>query len=468
MDADRTANVNARTRVVPLVALLLALLTFAFGFGIHRLRFSDQGLIGDSEDYYLFAGNLCYEGVFSGDREPPLRPSAFRPPLLPVMLAAVMRIFGHHDFLEKARLLQLILLACGVWVLFALTRLVFDLHVAVLAGILQALYFPLIFSTTQLTTEPLAVLLLSLSLLAYWSWLRDGRTRLLATSGVLLGLAALTRPNLLFVVPALVLLVLLRGVERPATRRGLLAAVLVVSCLAPIVPWTVRNAVRLGGLSLISTNGGINFYLGHAPDFDSSLGADRTDYGVHRRLRDQGLDEIQADRQLYRLGVANMLEHPVRELRRSWAKLGSLLADYAGFLTSWRLWTLAIVIYLLVRVRRWRLAVVAGVALVVFLAFAIRSAERPGDQLMVFATSWTLLWPLALVGIGLCWKRSDVIVLLGLVWLAVLSAGILYIPLVRIRWTVDFIAVMFAAAGVHELGSRAAALRRASSLHLRA
>lgn len=464
MDADPAAAGDARKRLVPLVALLLALLTFGFGHGIQRLRFFDQGFIGDSDDYYLFAGNLCYEGVFSGDREPPPRPSAFRPPLLPVTLSAVMRAFGHDDFLAKARVLQLILAACGVCVLFALTRLVFDLHVAILAGVFQALYFPLVFSTTQLTTEPLAVLLLLSSLLAFWLWLRGGGPRLLAMSAALLGFGALTRPNLLFVVPVLVLVVLVRGGDRPTPCRGLSAGLLVVSCLVPIVPWTVRNAVSLGGFSLISTNGGMNFYLGHAPDFDPSLGADRTDYGIYRRLRDEGLDEIEADRQLYRLGVAHMLEDPVREMKRSWGKLGALMTDYARFLRPWRLWGLAIVIYLLVRVRRWQLAAVTGVALAVFLALATRSAERPGDLLMVFATSWTLLWPLALVGVGLSRRRRDVVVLLGLVWLAVLSAGILYIPLARIRWTVDFIAVMFAAAGLHALGSRLAALRGSSNV----
>jgi hypothetical protein len=265
----------------------------------------------------------------------------------------------------------------------------------------------------------------------------------------------------MFVLPVLELQVLSKGAQPRTVRHGLAAGLVVASCLAPIVPWTVRNAISLGGFSLISTNGGLNFYLGHSPDFEPSLAADRTDYGIYRRLRDQGLDEIQADRRLYRLGVAEMLEEPAHQLRRSWAKLGALMTDYAGFLRPWRLWSLVIACYLLVRARRWRLAGVAGLALAAFLVFAIRSAERQGDLLMAFATSWTLVWPLALIGIGLSWRRRDVVVLLGLVWLAVLSTGIVYIPLARIRWTVDFIAVIFAAAGLHELGCRAAAPRRA-------
>jgi 4-amino-4-deoxy-L-arabinose transferase-like glycosyltransferase len=454
MEGTASDRSGTHRLLAPAIAAALALLTLGYGFTVHTLRFAGAGFIGDSEDYYLFAGNLCHEGVFSGDREGPPRPSAFRPPLFPAMLSVLMKTVGYEGFLAKARILQLAIFAASVVVVFILARLMFGLHTAVLAGVLLALYFPLVFSTTQLTTEPIAMLLLASCLVAFQLWRRDGRTAMLAVSGFLLGLGALARPNLLFVLPVFAVLILVRRRVESVSQRLVVVAMLVLSTMVCILPWTARNAVQLGGFSLVSTNGGLNFYLGHVPDFDPTLAAPGTDYGIYRRLRDQGLSEIEADRRLYRMGVEFMVSHPVDELRNIWIKSRALMKNYAEFLHPWPLWPLAIAAYLLARLRKWQLVALVVLIIGVTLALTAGSRQQPGDLLMLFAASWTLFWPLAVLGIGLARKRGEALGLLLPVWLSAVAAGILYIPLARIRWSVDFIPAMLAAVALHELGSR--------------
>jgi len=437
-------------------AVLLAILTFGFGFGIHTLRFSDQGFIGDSEDYYFFAANLCHEGVLSGDRRIPPEPSAFRAPLLPAVLSTLMIATGDDGFLKHARILQLVLIAFGTAAIFALAHSLFGYQTAVIAGILSAFYFPFIFSSTQLASEPISILLLALCLLAFQLWCRDRTPMMLSVSGLLLGLAALARPNLLFVLFSLTILVLIRAEGRVAGRRLIPVGILILSTLSVILPWTARNLVVMNGFSLISSNGGLNFYLGQTPDFDPSLGAPTTDYRAFQRLRDEGRTELEADRQLYAMGVDLLVSHPGRVAGRVWQKIRALMMDYARFIHPWKFWGLAFVILALVHRRSFQWAAIVGLALVVLIVWTSVNSELPGDTMMLFTTSWTLIWPLMLAGIGLSPCRREKIAPLLLIWTCIITAGVIYIPLARIRWTADAIALIIAAHGLNELRSRLA------------
>jgi 4-amino-4-deoxy-L-arabinose transferase-like glycosyltransferase len=125
----------------------------------------------------------------------------------------------------------------------------------VAAGIC-ALHPGLIVYCTALMTEPLAALLLLGSGLASLHF--RGRSSALLLAGALLGLATLVRPSSLLAGPLLLLLE-----PRPLLFRGLLrAAAASVVALIVVMPWTIRNCVRLDGCALVSTNGGWNLAIG--------------------------------------------------------------------------------------------------------------------------------------------------------------------------------------------------------------
>src|SRR5439155_5302490 len=83
-------------------------------------------------------------------------------------------------------------------------------------------------------------------------------------AGVLWGLAATATPNILLAVPAAAWWAW-RRIRAAAARLFLLGVVL------PIVVVTARNYFVAGDTVLISSNGGINFYIGNNPDYDRTI-----------------------------------------------------------------------------------------------------------------------------------------------------------------------------------------------------
>ncbi|MDP3276432.1 MAG: hypothetical protein Q8Q09_14635 [Deltaproteobacteria bacterium] len=83
-------------------------------------------------------------------------------------------------------------------------------------------------------------------------------------SGILLGLAALVRPQSLLLAP------LVGALSAPALstrpRRLARATVITTMALLTVLPWSLRNTRALNGFALVSTNGGANLLLGSLPD----------------------------------------------------------------------------------------------------------------------------------------------------------------------------------------------------------
>ena len=79
-----------------------------------------------------------------------------------------------------------------------------------------------------------------------------------AAAGLTAGLAMLVRPAMLVFLPLAALWLI-------AHRRPALAAVLVVTSLAAIAPWTVRNIRVYGTFVLIASEGGVTFWTGNHP-----------------------------------------------------------------------------------------------------------------------------------------------------------------------------------------------------------
>jgi 4-amino-4-deoxy-L-arabinose transferase-like glycosyltransferase len=83
-------------------------------------------------------------------------------------------------------------------------------------------------------------------------------TRKELLAGVLFGLQILNRPNVIVAVGGVVLSLLL-------VRRTRLAALLVAGVLVAIAPVVVRNAIVSRQFALVSSQGGLNFYIGNHP-----------------------------------------------------------------------------------------------------------------------------------------------------------------------------------------------------------
>jgi 4-amino-4-deoxy-L-arabinose transferase-like glycosyltransferase len=180
------------------------------------------------------------------------------------------RLVEHADALASlvwtASLLNLALGVASVALVFGLARRLLGTRVAVLAAAATACFPNLVFHTSVLLTETLftSLLLAALALLLALPW-RAGEPRpaRLLGFGALVGFAALVRPLILVLLPALPVALLL---GRLGWRRALGATAWAgLAALLVIAPWSLRNLRVMQAPVLISTNLGDNLYVGHHP-----------------------------------------------------------------------------------------------------------------------------------------------------------------------------------------------------------
>jgi len=181
----------------------------------------------------------------------PHRPSAGHPPLLVVVLAIGSRLgarsFGAH------RLLVALIGAMVVPLVALLGAELGGLRAGVIAALLAAIYPNLWLYDGLLMTEALAGVFIALALLLAYRVARTGRPMSAAGLGVVVGLAALTRGELLLLIPVLVLPVCLRRRDDAPWARVRLFGAATLAATLVIAPWTVYNLQRFQKPVLIST-----------------------------------------------------------------------------------------------------------------------------------------------------------------------------------------------------------------------
>ncbi len=183
----------------------------------------------------------------------------FRPPFWPFVLGVSYALFG--SVFAIARLLNVFLGALAVAAAYRLGVKLMDRKIAFAGALILCIYgFFVHINATGLATSLLVYLVLEAMNLSLRTR-HSGHWASALFAGLLWGLAAITRPVALL--PAVIVLgdLVFRGGSEPKQRIRQ-AAWVVVGLAIAIAPVTVRNALE-GDAALISTNGGINFYLGN-------------------------------------------------------------------------------------------------------------------------------------------------------------------------------------------------------------
>ncbi len=219
-------------------------------------------------------------------------------------LAAFYRVFGAtHAVAAVADALTGAALAVVTWLL---AREALSPWRARAAGLLVALHPGLILYGALVMTEPLSALL---TLFAFWVAVRRGPL----PGALLLGVAALVRPQALLCVP---FLALLWKARTPLYRFATIPLVCAVALL-PVVPWTARNCRVMDGCALVSTNGGWNLAIGAFPRATGRFETLRASDGCR-----EVTGQVQQDRCWFAYGVHEIAAHPGHWLALIPAKLG--------------------------------------------------------------------------------------------------------------------------------------------------
>ncbi|MCU1266144.1 MAG: glycosyl transferase family 39 [Acidobacteria bacterium] len=252
---------------------------------------------GDSQWYLATARNIVVNHFFSADD---IRPTAFRPPLYSALIALLW--FQESAPVFLVLLLQAVLGAFTVALVYLIARRHFERPVAVLAGVGLALAPMTGRFTAVVLTETLFTFLLTLGIF-FWARKQFVRT------GIAFGLALLTRVTL---VPFVVLLPLLT-LTPPwrSFRRGYLMIAVLSFVVASI--WIVRNAVVFHRLIPVAAAGtGTNLLLGSMAISDADDVARRKALlrSVDTAAGSPSEDETEFDRVRLRAALRRIADHP--------------------------------------------------------------------------------------------------------------------------------------------------------------
>jgi tetratricopeptide (TPR) repeat protein len=191
----------------------------------------------------------------------------FRAPFYAYFLGLIYAVFGPS--LTAAKIIQHIIGATSCVFIFLFADKYLNRKTAVTAGLLSAFSWVFVYYEDELLLDSLLVLF---GVLLIWSLIRASERRSwwgFLGSGLLLGLASITRPNFLAFLPAILiwLLITFKG----EIGRSLKAFVLVtVGTAILIFPVTLRNILVGHDNVLIASQGGINFYIGNNPQADGA------------------------------------------------------------------------------------------------------------------------------------------------------------------------------------------------------
>ncbi len=203
----------------------------------------------------IISGNFWGDEVF------------FRAPLYPYLLALIYWIFGIKIFVAK--FIQAIGGALTCVLIYQLGRTAFTERIGRLASLLAVFYGTLILYESELLIEWLPILFNLWMLLLMLRHREDASPWRWFGVGLLGGLSTIARPNVLLVFPLLAVWLWL-GQRRShgwlaALRRPLLYAMGIAICTLPV---TIRNYVVGHDVVMVSSQGGVNFYLGNNPEAD--------------------------------------------------------------------------------------------------------------------------------------------------------------------------------------------------------
>ncbi|MBK7641932.1 MAG: glycosyltransferase family 39 protein [Planctomycetes bacterium] len=189
----------------------------------------------------------------------------FRAPLYPWFLALCLRLCAGS--LLAVRLVQAAIGTWSCWLAWRVGARTFGSRTGLVAAGIGALYWMLIYFDGELLLPVLEVPTTLLAVLGGLRWREQPSARRALELGLALGVAAIVRPNILLFVPPLGVWMLASSV---ATARWRSLALAALGLALPVAPITLYNGLVGHDWTLISTQGGVNLWIGNNPQADGA------------------------------------------------------------------------------------------------------------------------------------------------------------------------------------------------------
>jgi tetratricopeptide (TPR) repeat protein len=247
-------------------------------------------------------------------------PAFFLAPLYIYFLGFVFKL--SHNSIMAARAAQIILGTAGVYLLALSVRRWFGQRAAWIAGALAAFCGVFTFFEILILPAALDTFFTALDLYLIGKAADEGGHRNWTLAGLALGLHALNRPHIAFVLAGLAVIVALRVHWKSA-------AVMLGAALIVIAPVTIRNYKVGGQLAFIASNTGINVLMGNGPDATGTVSASGD---ILPTMTGEWLAAQEGTKHYLRESASFAFHHPLSEakllVKKTWYSLSATFFSF--------------------------------------------------------------------------------------------------------------------------------------------
>ena len=247
-----------KNNLPPLIALL-----FIIGFFI-RVGFTvlSKSYVDPPDWEYgeiarnMIAGNgYARVSPFGGDLELTSSHAPFYPYFLSLFYS-----FGHTTWIFIAiQLVQAFVSSLTILIMYKISTLLFNRIVGTITALGLAVYPPLIYYSAKLVPTTFFIFFITVALFFVLK-MRNRKLFSAILAGVILGLSLLCDPLAFALIPALIIWYFIH----PEIRLKDTLFVIIISCIV-LIPWTVRNRNVHGRIVPVTTQFGVNFWIGNNP-----------------------------------------------------------------------------------------------------------------------------------------------------------------------------------------------------------
>ncbi len=230
--------------------------------GVQKSDWNVAELKGDARNFFDRAVSLSSFRAYDNGVVPKV--AYYRPPGYPIVMSLLFMVFGSS--LKAVILLQILLSALIVVIVADTGRMLFDENTGTLTGILTILYYPLWNASVTINSELISMFYWAASMYFMFLFVKseDKKKSRLILSGLLSGMAALTRGQFLVIAPVSLFLVywseVLSGKDKFIAASRWFAFFLV-----PVVLWAVYAYAVSGLFVVVSTQGMYSLWWGWSP-----------------------------------------------------------------------------------------------------------------------------------------------------------------------------------------------------------
>ncbi|MEW6481476.1 MAG: glycosyltransferase family 39 protein [bacterium] len=233
---------------------------------------------------------FCLEGV----------PTARREPIYPLFLSTIYFIFGHSYL--AVRILQAIIGALTLVIIYLIGKRIFGFYCGVLAGLYCAIYPFFIGHIGLLYTEIFFTFLLAISTYSLIEAWEKEKIKNYIYSGIFFGISTLTR-GITILFPFFLFFIFLIFKKRII---NLLIFSLAFAMV--IIPWTIRNYIRFNVFLPIRWGGGHAFWQDIAVANDERWKTQSA--GNEEVITHYSSSPIESDKKFYREGIYYIKKNP--------------------------------------------------------------------------------------------------------------------------------------------------------------